>query len=79
MTEVEARTEAGRRNAEGTEPGFWAAQHGDGDEWRVVKISGAGLGRTRPTGSHSESKPKPSQPDDPRPGIFQNLPPYGLG
>jgi hypothetical protein len=79
MTEAEARTEAAKRNAEGTEPGFWAAQREDGDAWRVVRLSGVGLKRTRPAGSHSESKPKPPQPDDPRPAIFQNLPPYGIG
>jgi hypothetical protein len=77
MTETEARTEAGRRNGEAAETGLWTVQRAQDDEWRLVHVKG--LGRTRPTGAHVESKPKPPQPDDPRPGIFQNLPPYGIG
>jgi hypothetical protein len=79
MTRAEAQVEAGRRNREADGAGVWAAQRTDDDEWRVVHLVGGGLQRTRPTGAHVESKPKPPEPDDPRPSLFRNVPPYGAG
>ena len=77
MTRAEAEAEAARRNRVGDEPGIWAAQHTADDDWRVVHLVGAGLGPRKPTGAHVESRPKPEDPPDPRPAIFQNIPPYG--
>ena len=79
MTEAEAQVEAARRNADSDQPGFWAAQAADGDGWRVVHVAAPGLRHSAPTGSHVESRPKPEEPPDPRPAIFQNIPPYGAG
>jgi hypothetical protein len=78
MTETEAREEARRRDAESAEAGFWTARRTDaeGDEWQLVRVSGEGLARPRPSGAHVESKPKPPAPDDPRPALFRNVPPY---
>jgi hypothetical protein len=77
MTRAEAEAEAARRNAAPGTAGVWAVQHTPEDKWRVVHLVGGGLGRTKPTGAHVESKPKPPEPSDPRPAIFQNVPPYG--
>ena len=79
MTKDEAHSEAARRNAETEAPGFWAAQETGDDGWRVVHVAGPGLRHNAPTGSHVESRPKPEEPADPRPAIFQNIPPYGAG
>jgi hypothetical protein len=79
MTHTEAQAEAARRNREAEGPGVWAAQRAEDDAWRVVHLVGGGLQRTRPTGAHVESKPKPPEPDDPRPSVFRNIPPYGAG
>jgi len=77
MTRAEAQAEAVRRNAQPEASGVWAAQRTPDDDWRVVRLVGGGLRRTRPTGAHVESRPEPAEPSDPRPAIFQNIPPYG--
>jgi hypothetical protein len=77
MTEDEAATEAARRNTDPQEKGFWSARENDAGDWELVHVSAPGLRRTRPTGTHEESRPKPSEPPDPRPSITQNIPPYG--
>jgi hypothetical protein len=76
VTREEAEAEATRLNAEAG-AGLWAAQHAADHDWRVVHLVGGGLARTKPTGAHVEAKPKPPEPADPRPAIFQNVPPYG--
>jgi hypothetical protein len=77
MTETEARADAARRNEAGDEPGFWAAQRAEGGAWRVVRLTAPGLTRTKPTGAHAESRPRPEEPADPRPVNIQNVPPFG--
>jgi hypothetical protein len=55
-----------------------AAEHGDstwilhdvGGEWEVVRI---GIAPSPPSSAHVESKPKPPEPDDPRPAHFKNV------
>jgi hypothetical protein len=77
MTQDEAIEEAAHRNADQSEAGVWAAkQSGDGS-WGLVHVTAPGLARIRPSGSHEESRPKPSEPPDPRPSIIRNIPPYG--
>ena len=52
----------------------WFAQHAAGDDWRSVKIkvpAGAGLD---PLKASIESRPRPEDPPDPRPGLGGNLP-----
>ena len=77
MTAQEATNEAARRNAEKGERGVWTARARDDGSWGLVHVTAPGLARIRPTGSHEESRPKPSEPPDPRPTIVQNIPPYG--
>jgi hypothetical protein len=77
MTREEAHAQADILNRERPMDGPWGAQRQAGDEWSVVRLVVPGLQRTAPTGAHVESKPKPPEPSDPRPAIFQNVPPYG--
>jgi hypothetical protein len=77
VTKDEATVEATRRNAEKAEKGLWSAREDASGDWGLVHVSAPGLKRIRPTGSHEESRPKPSEPPDPRPTITQNIPPYG--
>jgi len=77
VTKDEATAEADRRNSDDQEQGLWSARQADSGDWELVHVSAPGLKRTRPTGTHEESRPKPSEPPDPRPTITQNIPPYG--
>jgi hypothetical protein len=77
VTKDEASTEAARRNADPQEKGLWSTREDDAGDWELVHVSTPGLTRMRPVGSHEESRPKPSEPPDPRPSITQNIPPYG--
>ena len=77
MTKDDAVAEATRRNAETHEDGVWSAKESAGGAWGLVRVTAPGLARIRPTGTHEESRPKPSEPPDPRPTIVQNIPPYG--
>jgi hypothetical protein len=77
MTKDDAIAEAARRNDEKQEKGLWSAKQDAAGDWGLVHVSAPGLARIRPTGTHEESRPKPSEPPDPRPTIVQNIPPYG--
>ena len=76
MTRAEAEDEARRRNADPEATGFWVARRRDGDEWDIVHATAPGLKPTRATGTHAESRPKPPEPSDPRPGVARDLPGY---
>jgi hypothetical protein len=77
MTHDEAEAEAARRNADPEGAGFWAVKEAEAGEWGLIHLTTPGVARIRPTGTHAESRPKPSEPADPRPTIVQNIPPYG--
>jgi hypothetical protein len=77
MTRDEATARAAALNAEASADEHWLVREASSGEWVVAKLTGPGVGATRETGTHSESRPKPEQPDDPRPALFRNVPPYG--
>jgi hypothetical protein len=77
MTRDEATARAAALNAEASADEHWLVREAPSGEWAVAKLTGPGLGAARVTGTHSESRPKPEQPDDPRPALFRNVPPYG--
>ena len=61
-------------------PGHWAAPVFPLKAADLIKRGlkpGPGLGAVRPSGTHSESRPRPEQPADPRPALFRNIPPFG--
>jgi hypothetical protein len=77
MTKDEATVEAARRNSDESEGGVWAPKQVDDGSWGLVHVTAPGLARVKPSGTLEESRPKPSEPPDPRPTIVQNIPPYG--
>ena len=77
MTRDEATARAATLNAEASADEHWLVREAPSGEWAVAKLTGPGLSAARATGTHSESRPKPEQPDDPRPALFRNVPPYG--
>ena len=79
MTRDEATARAAALNAEASVDEHWLVREAPSGEWAVAKLTGPGLGHTRATGTHSESRPKPEEPDDPRPALFRNIPPFGPG
>lgn len=78
MNESEARAESKRRNDADGGAGIWIACVAD-DRWTVAQVTAPGLAPMKATGSHSEARPRPLEPDDPRPSILRNIPPYGPG
>jgi hypothetical protein len=77
VTRDQATARAAALNAEASADEHWLVREAPSGEWAVAKVTGPGLGAARATGTHSESRPKPEQPDDPRPALFRNVPPFG--
>ena len=77
MTRDEATARATALNTEASADEHWLVREGPSGEWEVAKLTGPGLGAKRATGSHTESRPKPDEPGDPRPALFRNIPPFG--
>lgn len=77
MTRDEATARAASLNAGASANEHWLLKQSSPGDWDVVRLAGAGVGAARPSGTHTESRPKPEEPADPRPAIFQNIPPFG--
>ena len=73
MTRTEAEQQAAANNREHPERATyrWFAREAVGG-WEVTRVRlPAGLG-AQPTGTITEAKPKPPEPDDPRPAYWRN-------
>ena len=79
MTEAEARARVRELTTTATRPGGWMARPAQGGAWEVVRVTAPGLDGRGPTGAHTESRPRPEEPEDPRPSAFRAVPPYGAG
>ena len=79
VTHDEAAARAEALNRDETGDRHWLPRLLAPDEWEVVAISGTGFRPARPLKESSEARPSPSDPPDPRPSIFRNVPPYGAG
>lgn len=77
MTRDEASARAAALNADASPDEHWLIREAAPGEWSVARLTGPGLGAVRPSGTHSESRPRPEQPADPRPALFRNIPPFG--
>jgi hypothetical protein len=53
--------------------GTWIPWQRDDGRWIALRTN---LPHTQPSGSHSESKPRPPEPDDPRSGGARDVPGY---
>ena len=73
MTREEAEARAHELAAEDDSHSYFARER-EGD-WEVVKVA-AGPGRTRPTGTATEARPRP-EADDPRESSVRQIPPFG--
>jgi hypothetical protein len=79
MTRAEAETECRRLSAESPdrETHQWVPRdEGDGN-WSVVRVSLPPA--TEPTGTETRGDERPATADDPRPGTWQNVPPWAAG
>lgn len=77
LAAAEQRAEELRRTHPDRLTHTWMAR-GDADgEWEVVKVRLPGPVRIDPLKATTESRPKPQTPDDPRPGPFRDVPPFG--
>lgn len=56
---------------------LWITSRDKDREWSVVKVAKPEGLRIDPLKPTVEAKPRPPQPDDPRPAIFRNIPPWG--
>jgi hypothetical protein len=81
MTREQAEQRAAELNREHPDRARprWLA-HEDAGGWQVTRVAlPAGL-RIDPTKATVESKPRPAQPDDPRPALWRDVGgPYGGG
>jgi hypothetical protein len=77
MTRDEATARAAALNAAASADEHWLIRAAPSGEWEVARLTGPGLGAKPPTGTHTESRPKPEEPADPRPALFRNIPPFG--
>jgi hypothetical protein len=75
MTEEEADAHARTLTDEDPEHRYFAREADDG--WEVVRVA-ALPGRTRPTGTATEARPRP-EADDPRESLKRMIPPFGPG
>ena len=73
---AEQRAEQLRREHPDRLTHTWMARGSADGGWEVVKVRLPGL-RTAPLKASIESRPRPPQPDDPRPSTFRNVPPFG--
>jgi hypothetical protein len=79
VTRDEATAQAASLNAAGSTDEHWLVSEAPPGEWRVVRVAGLGIAAPRESGAHTESRPRPDEPPDPRPLIVRNIPPYGAG
>jgi hypothetical protein len=79
MTYEEAAARCDQLNREGDGGRRWFAKQNGDDEWVVVSVDVEGFRRPDTLKATTEAKPKPSEPPDPRPSIFRNIPPFGPG
>lgn len=79
MTEDQARARVRELTTTSDGPGGWMARPGADEAWEVVHVTAPGLDGRGPTGAHTESRPRPEDPADPRPSAFRAVPPYGAG
>ncbi|HYI20767.1 MAG TPA: hypothetical protein VD836_18765 [Solirubrobacteraceae bacterium] len=73
MTRKEAEEQAGAFNREHPDRAShrWLAREG-ADGWEVARVTlPAGFG-AQPVGTITQAKPKPPEPDDPRPAYWRN-------
>ncbi len=74
MKREEAELEAAHRNRDHSHGSThrWFARAADDGEWSLVKVAGPAGAPIDPLKATTEAKPKPPQPDDPRPNYWRD-------
>jgi hypothetical protein len=55
----------------------WIARQDSPGDWSLAKIRLPDGVKLEPLKATVEAKPKPRDAEDPRPGVFRDIPPYG--
>lgn len=77
MTREEAVARCAELNRDGESGRQWFPKEKSDGDWAIVSVAGQGVRRSEPLKASIETKPKPTEPPDPRPAIFRNIPPFG--
>ena len=77
MTRDEATERCAALTADSDGERHWFLRPSAPDVWQVVSVAGTELSSRGALKEPVESRPRPTQPPDPRPGIIQNIPPSG--
>jgi hypothetical protein len=79
MTHEQAIARCAQLNRDEDGERRWFVRQAGDEDWEIVSVVAPGLHRLGPLKEGVESKPRPSEPPDPRPTIIRNIPPYGAG
>jgi hypothetical protein len=81
MTREEAQAACARNAAEHPERAshVWMPRQRVDGSWGVARVAAAPRPRSEDLSGAVETRPRPPQAPDPRPGPMQNIPPYGGG
>jgi hypothetical protein len=79
MTHEQAIARCAQLNADDNRDREWFPREVGPDDWEIVSVDIPGLRRVGPLNATIESRPRPSEPPDPRTTIIRNIPPYGAG
>ncbi len=79
MTHEQATARCRELNAEDDRDREWFPRQVTPGEWEIVSVALPGGHRPGPLKEAVESRPRPSEPLDPRPNVIRNIPSYGAG
>ncbi len=79
MTHEQASTRCQQLNADEDRDREWFTRQVEDDDWEIVSVAIPGGHGRGPLKAAVESRPRPSEPADPRPTVIRNIPPYGAG
>ena len=79
MTHEQAIARCQQLNADEDRDREWFPRQVGGEDWEVVSVAIPSEHRRGPLKEAVESRPRPSEPADPRPNVIRNIPPYGAG
>lgn len=79
MTHDAATKRAAELNRQERQGRHWFARETAAGVYDVVAVTAPGMPSTGDLHASIQSKPKPTEPPDPRPSLFRNIPPFGPG
>jgi hypothetical protein len=79
MTHEQAIVRCRELNCDENRDREWFARQVGPDDWEIVSVAVPGRRPAGPLKETIETRPRPSDPPDPRPSIIRNIPPFGPG